>query len=134
MSEEKNKPAITVRDRLMSVSVFKKEIIDTKGDGKLHTFYSACLQRSFQAKDSQDWKREQINLYPDELLKLSALCLRAYNELTAFVQSQKSNNVNERQDSPGTIFRSAGTQRRYSVLIIKCIRAITMLGRDLFNH
>lgn len=91
-----NKPIISTRDRLLSLSIFAKEKVDIQGDGKMHTYYSACLQRSYLAKDSNEWQREQISLYPDELLKIAALCQRAYNELTAYAQNAKSYSGAER--------------------------------------
>lgn len=91
-----NKPIISTRDRLLSLSIFAKEKVDIQGDGKMHTYYSACLQRSYRAKDNDEWQREQISLYPDELLKIAALCQRAYNELTAYAQNAKSYSGAER--------------------------------------
>ena len=73
MTETSNKPYYTVRDRLLSVSFFKKTAAGA--DGQQHTFYSANLQRSYQDKDG-NWQRESINLYPDELLKAAALAQR----------------------------------------------------------
>ena len=98
---EKQKPIITDRDRSLSVSIFKKS--NTDEQGQTRTFYSACLQRSYKIKGSDEWKREQINLYPDELLSLSTLAVRAYNDLTAHVQAVK-NNQNGRQEYPSQSF------------------------------
>lgn len=88
-----NRPVIQTRDRLLSVSIFQKEKTDENGRTK--TVYGACLQRSYQPKDGEDFKQEQINLYPDELLKVSNLCLNAYNELTKYAQAKKQ----ERQET-----------------------------------
>ncbi len=76
-----NKPIIQTRDRGLSISIFKRE-----KDG-IPT-YGACLQRSWKDKTTDEWKREQINLFPDELLKLAALCNRSYTETLSYVQSQ----------------------------------------------
>lgn len=81
-----NKPILTTRDRTLSVSIFKKQA--TGNDGQEHTFYSACLQRSYKDKNGE-WQRESINIYPDELLKVSALTMRAYNQLSLALQQEK---------------------------------------------
>lgn len=86
MTETTNKPYYNVRDRLLSVSFFKKTA--EGNDGQQHTFYSANLQRSYQDKEG-NWQRESINLYPDELLKLAALAQRGYNGLTQAIQSER---------------------------------------------
>lgn len=89
-----NKPVVQTRDRLLSVSIFSKE---REENGRTQIVYGACLQRSYQPKDSQEWKQEQINLYPDELLKVSNLCLNAYNGLTKYAQSQRQDRQETRQ-------------------------------------
>ncbi len=84
---ENNKPVINNRDRLLSVSVFKKEAKDDRG--QVRTYYSACLQRSFQKpedKGSDKWQRETINLYPDDLLRLSALLAKTYNDIVGDIR------------------------------------------------
>lgn len=97
MSEQNTKLYLSVRDRGLSISIFKREKVDVAGDGKLHTSYGACLQRSYKPKDSEEYKNENINLFPDELLKMSNLCLRAYNELTGKLQAEKSE---QKSDTP----------------------------------
>lgn len=77
------KPIINRRDGNISISVFKKE-----KDGK--GYYSVCLQRSYKAKDAQDWTREQINLFPDDLLKLANLSRCAYTDIVAHAQQNKA--------------------------------------------
>lgn len=82
MANELNKPIISVRDRSLSVSIFKRE-----KDGK--TYYGACLQRSFKREGSDAWEREQINLFPDDLLRLANLATKSYDALTQYVQQNK---------------------------------------------
>lgn len=82
-----NKPIINMRDRNISVSIFKKEGKDAQG--KSETYYSACLQRSYKKKDGDDWQRETINLYPDDLPKLSNLAQAGYNALLKYTNAQK---------------------------------------------
>ncbi len=88
MTSEKNKPVIQNRDRLLSASVFSREV-DFKSDGNYQTVYSVCVQRSYQKKDSQEWFRENINLSPDECLRLANLLIQTYNRLITHVQEQK---------------------------------------------
>ena len=76
------KPIINRRDRNISVSVFKQE-----KDGK--TYYSVCLQRSYKAKDSEEWTQETINLFPDDLLKLANLSRCVYTDIIAYAQKNK---------------------------------------------
>lgn len=76
-----------MRDRNISVSIFKKE--GTDAQGKPETYYSACLQRSYKKKDGDEWQRETINLYPDDLPKLSNLAQEGYNALLKYTNAQK---------------------------------------------
>lgn len=78
-----NKPVITVRDRGLSISVFRRD-----KDGQ--ATYGACFQRSWKDKATDEWKREQINFFPDELLKVAALCTRAYNDTIAYSQANRT--------------------------------------------
>lgn len=48
---EKQKPVINNRDRSLSISIFKKDQIDN--EGHLRTYYSACLQRSYQKPEDK---------------------------------------------------------------------------------
>lgn len=82
-----NKPVITTRDRGLSISIFRRD-----KDGQ--TTYGACFQRSWKDKATNEWKREQINLFPDELLKAAALCTRAYNDTIAHAQENRPTNNN----------------------------------------
>lgn len=77
-----NKPVITTRDRGLSISIFRRD-----KDGQ--ATYGACFQRSWKDKATNEWKREQINLFPDELLKAAALCTRAYNDTIAYAQENR---------------------------------------------
>lgn len=89
-TQEKQRPVISNRDRSLSISIFKKDQIDN--EGHLRTYYSACLQRSYQKpedKGTDKWQRENINLYPDELLKLSVLALKTYNDTTSYAQANR---------------------------------------------
>lgn len=76
-----NTPIITNRDRKLSASVFQKE-----KDGQ--KFYSVCLQRSWKKENSDEYEREQINLFPDDLLRISNLLSRTYADILTYIQSQ----------------------------------------------
>ena len=67
-----NTPILQNRDRALSCSVFKKE--SDKG-----SYYSICLQRSH--KQGDEWKREQINLFAEDLLKIANICTKTYNDI-----------------------------------------------------
>lgn len=89
--ESNNKLFISNRDRGLSVAIFKKQEVNIK-DGQLHTTYSANIQRSWQKpedKGTDNWQRQGLSLFPDELLKVAALCVRTYNQLTAGIQEEK---------------------------------------------
>lgn len=102
--ESKNKLFISNRDRGLSVAIFKKQEMNMK-DGQLHTSYSANIQRSWQKpedKGSDNWQRQSVSLFPDELLKVAALCVRTYNELSLSLQKERE----ERRERPATNYPS----------------------------
>lgn len=103
--ESKNKPFIKNRDRSLSVAIFKREEVNLKGDGQLHTTYSANIQRSWQKpedKGTDNWQRQSVSLFPDELLKMAALCVRTYNELSSSLQKERE----ERRERPAANYPS----------------------------
>jgi hypothetical protein len=79
------KPILQKRDRNLSVSVFKSIVTDNAGNKR--DSYGCVLQRSY--KKENDWVREQIHLFPDELLKLGAIGQRTYNALMDYVEQNK---------------------------------------------
>lgn len=103
--ESKNKPFISNRDRSLSVAIFKREEVNLKGDGQLRTTYSANIQRSWQKpedKGTDNWQRQSVSLFPDELLKVAALCVRTYNELSSGLQKERE----ERRERPAANYPS----------------------------
>lgn len=90
-NQNKNRPVLQARDRNLSASVFSREV-DFKGDGHLRTVYSIALQRSYQPKDSNEWKRENINLNIDDCLRLAELCRVIYNKTLAYAAANKKDN------------------------------------------
>lgn len=93
MTEPNKKlPIIQVRDRTLSVSIFERVTNDLT-TGKTIRTYGACAQRSFKKKDSEQWEREQINMFPEDLLKMANVFMRAYNRLVDHVNSIKSDNA-----------------------------------------
>ncbi len=81
-----NKPIISNRDRKLSASVFKR--LSTDENGVNRTVYSVCVQRSWKKKDSEEFDREQINLFPDDLLRFADLFTRTYRDILAYAQNQ----------------------------------------------
>lgn len=81
-----NKPIITNRDSKLSASVFQKTAVDKNGNPQ--TYYSVCVQRSWKKEGSDDYEREQINLFPDDLLRFANLFTRTYADILLHVQSQ----------------------------------------------
>lgn len=102
---ENNKPIITLRDRNLSVSIFKKE--GKNEQGKTETYYSACLQRSYKPKDEDEYKRESINLYPDELLKIASIANNAYTSVLKYANEHKPANNHPAQSFTPTEYQAA---------------------------
>ena len=78
-----NEPIIKIRDRGISIGVF--EFVNQDGTKNI----SCDIQRSFKKKDAQDWTRENIRCYEDDLLKIANICTRAYNA----IMSHRAKNV-----------------------------------------
>lgn len=76
-------PIISRKDSNLSFSVFK----NTTQDGKV--YYSIQFQRSYKKKGAQDWTRETINLFPDDLLKVSNLASVTYTDIVADTRKSK---------------------------------------------
>ena len=71
-----SEPVIKLNDKGISIAVF-----EFKNDfGKT---FSANLQRSYKKKDSEEWTREEIHCYEDDLLKIANLCTQTYNAIVA---------------------------------------------------
>lgn len=70
-----SEPVIKIKDRGLSIGVFEYK----NQDGSISL--SCDLQRSFKKKDAQDWTRENIHCYEDDLLKIANICTRAYNAI-----------------------------------------------------
>lgn len=68
-------PVIKLSDRNLSIGVFEFQ----RQDGSVNI--SCDIQRSYKQKDAQEWTRENIHCYEDELLKLANICTRAYNAI-----------------------------------------------------
>ena len=69
------KPIIQKRDKNLSISVFPNNTPDGKA------YYSIQLQRSYMKKGQQDWTRETINLFTDDLLPLAQLASDTYTKI-----------------------------------------------------
>lgn len=70
-----NPPIIKIQDRSLAIGVF--EFVNQDGSRSI----SCDLQRSFKRKDAQEWTRENIHCYEDDLLKIANVCTRAYNAI-----------------------------------------------------
>lgn len=70
-------PIIKIKDRGLSIGVFEYR----NPDGS--TSISCDVQRSYKKKDAQDWTRENIHCYEDDLLKIANICTRAYNAIVS---------------------------------------------------
>lgn len=83
MAEGKNTPILGRRNGNLNFSIFKQE-----KDGK--NYYSVCFQRSYKKEGQEEWIRETVNMFPQDLLRLGLLAQGAYNELIAWLQAHKS--------------------------------------------
>lgn len=87
---EQNKPVVSNRDKLLSISVFPHT--ETDDQGRTRTTYGASLQRAYQTaeqKGTKNYSRQKISCYPDELLRIAALCVRSYNDILIYAQMNK---------------------------------------------
>lgn len=83
-----DKPIISRRDGNISMSVFYN--IGT--DGK--SYYSIQLQRSYKKKDAQDWTREDVTMFPDDLLKLENIARCTYTDIKSDENKRKQTSQN----------------------------------------
>ena len=72
-----SEPVIKLSDRGLSIGVFEYK----NQDGSVNM--SCNIQRSYKKKDAQEWTRENINCYDDDLLKIANLCTETYNAIRA---------------------------------------------------
>lgn len=83
------KPFISTRDKGLSISFFGKE-----KDGK--EFATCCVQRSYLDKNNE-WKRESINMFPDDLPKLASLCLGIHYDYLKEQEARKAKEAKEEE-------------------------------------
>lgn len=79
-----NAPILVASDYMMKVSVFEHN-----RDGKDN--YSFCLQRSYKKKDTDEYVNETINLFPEDVLKMSHLLDSAYAMLRGYRNNKQRN-------------------------------------------
>ena len=72
-----NPPIIKIQDRSLAMGIF--EYVNQDGSKSI----SCDLQRSYKRKDAQEWTRESIHCYEDDLLKIANICTRAYNAIVS---------------------------------------------------
>lgn len=70
-----SEPVIKISDRSLSIGVF----VFKNQDGTENV--SCDIQRSYKKKGDQEWTRENIHCYEDDLLKIANVCTRAYNAI-----------------------------------------------------
>lgn len=89
-----NKPVKSHKDGWFSASVFEGEY-----DGR--KTYNVSIQKGFKRKDSDEVEYQTISLFPEDLLKLSQLCERAYGSVLDLKDAdyQKSKEVTEKPAS-----------------------------------
>lgn len=73
-----SEPIIKMSDRALSIAVF--EFQNQNGPNT----YSVNIQRAFKKKDAQEWTREEIHCYEEDLLKIAHLCHEAYDALRKY--------------------------------------------------
>lgn len=71
-----------LRDKSFSISFFDSE----SKDGKKYT--GVLLSRGYKDKNNE-WKSEDLHIFGDDLLKIQALCNRAYNEYVNMLENNK---------------------------------------------
>lgn len=82
-------PILSIRDRNLSFSVF--EFANQDGTKNL----SVNIQRSY--KKGEEWIREDIHCYEDDLLKLANGCSLVYNKLLSLKQKKQDQPAKEAQ-------------------------------------
>lgn len=87
-------PVKKIKDRGLSIAIFKHE-----------NNLSFAVQKSWKKKDSDEYDSKTISLFEDDLLRLSELLKRAYNESIELRTSTQTNihtneNVNMDVDAP----------------------------------
>ena len=80
-----NQPLKKLRDGLTSATIWENTVQTEDGE---KTRLSISLLRSY--KEGEDWK-ETSSFSPTELLKVSRLAERAYDEVLSIRQAQKDN-------------------------------------------
>lgn len=70
-----NSPIIKFKDRTLNIGVF--EFVNQDGSRS----FSCDLQRSYKKKDAEEYTRENIHCYEEDLLKIANICTRAYNAI-----------------------------------------------------
>ena len=76
-------PRIKKRDNQFSIAFFDNKTKDGKD------YIGVMLSRHYKTKENED-KYEDLHIYPEDLLKISSLCLRAYNEYKDSAEDKSS--------------------------------------------
>lgn len=98
-----SEPVIKISDRALSIGVF----VFKNQDGTENI--SCDIQRSYKKKGDQDWTRENIHCYEDELLKIANICTRAYNAICNRRASKPKANAQATSQAPAPAQAPAST-------------------------
>lgn len=85
MSE--NRPIISNRDKTLSVSVFERKKQDENGNTV--TSYGFSAQRAFKDRDTNEWQRKEISMFPEEALRLANLLQKTYSDTLTYVEMNR---------------------------------------------
>jgi hypothetical protein len=88
--EEKNTPIVKYNNGTIGAAIFKQQGEDGKN------YYSVCMQRSYKKKGTEEWIRESVNMFPDDMLKAAEVLRVTYNMLVEYLHKNKA----EKQDFP----------------------------------
>ena len=85
--EDKNKPVISNRDKTLSVSVFRRDKTDENGNPIITFGFSA--QRAYRDKNTGEWQRKEISMFPEEAIRLANLLIKSYNETLTYAEMNR---------------------------------------------
>lgn len=66
-------PKLKKRDNNFSVAFFDMKTKENKN------YTGVILSKNYKTKDNE-WKSEELHIFPEDLLKIASLCQRAYSE------------------------------------------------------
>lgn len=85
--EDKNKPVISNRDKTLSVSVFRRDKTDENGNQIITLGFSA--QRAYKDKNTGEWLRKDIQMFPEEVLRMANLLQKSYMDAINYLETHR---------------------------------------------